>query len=223
MKLVYVYGKEGRMRFVSHLDLQRFLQRALNRTCLPIAFSKGFNPHPILSIAGALAMGYESDYEVFEVKIEGTVDKSTALETMKNALPEDMPIKQVIFRDDSFPSMMSLVKMADYEITPRDSLPELQSAASAFMRTESFMGLRKTKSGEKEIDVRKLCLKLEMQNGVILTRLMLTEQDTLKPDVLMHSLCTLAGIDDVSFRAKRTGLLGVDRYGAVKLITELQL
>ena len=89
MKLVYVFSKKGRLRFVSHLDLQRFLMRALNRTCLPIAFSQGFNPHPLLSIAGALAMGYDSDYEVFEVKIDKEIDLQTALATMQAALPED--------------------------------------------------------------------------------------------------------------------------------------
>ena len=71
VKLVYVFSKTGRLRFVSHLDLQRFLLRALNRTELDLAFSQGFNPHPLLSLAGALAMGYESEYEVFEVRING--------------------------------------------------------------------------------------------------------------------------------------------------------
>ena len=221
MKLLYVYGKEGRMRFVSHLDLQRFLMRALNRTCLPIAFSKGFNPHPILSIAGALAMGYESDYEVFEVKIEGSIDKETALKTMRDALPADMPIKDVLFREDNFPSMMSLVKMADYAITPQAAKEQLFSAAETFKAMPSCMGVRKTKSGEREVDVRKLCVDIDVKDASIIARLMLTEQDTLKPDLLINTLSGIAGIEIPACRYRRLMLLGADKSGEIKPITEI--
>ena len=221
MKLVYIYGKEGRMRFVSHLDLQRFLMRALNRTCLPIAFSKGFNPHPLLSIAGALAMGHESDYEVFEVRIEGSIDKDTALKTMRDALPPDMPIKDVLFREDNFPSMMSLVKMADYVIMPQASNAELCKAAESFKAMDSVMGIRKTKSGEREVDVRKLCIDISTDGEKLYARLMLTEQDTLKPDLLIKTLCDIAGIEPPAFRYKRLKLLGTDRDGKIKPITEI--
>ena len=44
MRAMIRFGKQPRLRFISHLDLQRFFQRALNRTGLPIAFSQGFNP-----------------------------------------------------------------------------------------------------------------------------------------------------------------------------------
>ena len=50
MRVLYRFAKKERLRFVSHLDLQRFMQRALNRTSLKIAYSNGFNPHPILSL-----------------------------------------------------------------------------------------------------------------------------------------------------------------------------
>ena len=221
MKLVYVFGKEGRIRFVSHLDLQRFLMRALNRTCLPIAFSKGFNPHPLMSIAGALAMGYESDYEVFEVRIEGTIDRQTALETMRAALPPDMPIKRVIFRDDSFPAMMSLVKMADYTISPESNFEALKQAAHAFNAMDTCMGIRKTKSGEREVDVRKLCIALAAEEGALRARLMLTEQDTLKPDLLMNTLSAIAGIETPVYRVRRNALLGADKSGEIRPITEI--
>jgi len=221
MKLIYTFGKYGRVKYVSHLDLQRFLMRALNRTCLPIAFSQGFNPHPVMSIAGALAMGYESDYEVFEVKIEGNLKKQVALETMRKALPDNLPVFDVRFVEDNHPSMMASVKMAEYTITPAQSFDELTQAAQKFFAMESFMGIRKTKSSEREVDVRKLCLKLEVQEGTIKTRLMLTEQDTLKPDLLMETISKIAGIPVPSYKVKRTSLLGEDKSGIIKPIAEL--
>ena len=57
MRAMIRFGKQPRLRFISHLDLQRFFQRALNRTGLPIAWTQGFNPHPIMSFGSALALG----------------------------------------------------------------------------------------------------------------------------------------------------------------------
>lgn len=208
IKLVYRFGKQGRMRFVSHLDLQRFVQRALNRTDLPIAFSQGFNPHPVMSLASALAMGYESEYEVLELKIDGQTTKVHALETMRGALPAEMPVYEVRFMAESHPSMMSLVRSTDYRITPMENYDAIAEAAQKFMAMDSVMGMRKTKSGEREIDMRPLCLKLDAEDGVLNARLMLTETDTLKPDLLMSTLAGIAGIEMPAYRVYRTCLLG---------------
>ncbi len=218
MKLIYVYSKKGRLRFVSHLELQRFLLRALNRTDLPITFSQGFNPHPLLSIAGALAMGYESDYEVFEVRVDGEVQREHALQTMQSALPQEMHVLDVVSRPDNHPAMMSLVQMADYEIVPLQDQEALNAAAEAFWSMDSCMGIRKTKSGEREVDVRQLCKGLKAENGLLRARLMLTERDTLKPDLLMATLCKLAGIEVPPLRVCRKGLLGADAQGQMQLI-----
>ena len=221
MKLVYVFSKKGRLRFVSHLDLQRFLMRALNRTCLPIAFSHGFNPHPILSIAGALAMGYESDYEVFEVKVAGDIDLQTALETMRSALPQELFVKEVMSRPDNYPSLTSLVSMADYEIRPTKHAVMLCEAAAEFRKMDSYKGIRKSKSGEKEVDVRALCLDITANAEAIDARLMLTEKDTLKPDLLIKTLSDIAGIQEPNCRVCRKALLGKDKNGNARKITEL--
>ena len=113
MRCVFRFGKLDRLRFVSHLDLQRYMQRALNRSGLPVAFSQGFNPHPVMSFASALAMGWESEYEVLDIKFTKHVPEREALARMRGALPEEMPVYSVRYVDDRHPSMMALVKMAD--------------------------------------------------------------------------------------------------------------
>ena len=223
MKLVYLFKKKGRMRFVSHLDMQRFLMRALNRTCLPIAFSQGFNPHPVMSLASALAMGYESDYEVFEIKINGNnIPKETALKTMRDALPEEMEIIDVRYVNDNHPSMMSLVTLAVYEITPpTEHMEQLKAAAREFLLSESVPGIRKTKSGEREVDLRPLCLQLNCSETDFRAYLMLTEQDTLKPALLMSTLYSMAKLEPGDCRYKRICLMGKDSVGNFRTIMEL--
>ena len=60
MRMLAVYHKTESARYISHLDVQRTLQRAFRRAKLPLRFSEGFNPHPELSFASALATGTTS-------------------------------------------------------------------------------------------------------------------------------------------------------------------
>ena len=83
MRTLLRFGKNSRLRFVSHLDLQRFFQRALNRSGLPIAFSQGFNPHPIMSFASALAVGWTSEYEVLDFKLSAPMGRGRIEEAMR--------------------------------------------------------------------------------------------------------------------------------------------
>ena len=75
------------------------------------------------------------------------------------------------------------------------------------------MGVRKTKSGEREIDMRPLALSLQAREGSLYARLMLTERDTLKPDVLLSGLAALAGVEAPRARVHRLCLLAGDAAG----------
>lgn len=78
MRAIFRLGKLNRLRFVSHLDLQRYMQRALSRAELPVFYSQGFNPHPVMSFASALAMGWESEYEVLDIKLAKPISAESA-------------------------------------------------------------------------------------------------------------------------------------------------
>ena len=55
MRIIVSFYKHEQVMFVSHLDMQRLFQRAFRRADLPLAYSNGFNPHPLLSFATALS------------------------------------------------------------------------------------------------------------------------------------------------------------------------
>lgn len=221
MRAIFRFGKVGRLKFVSHLDLQRYMQRAFNRTELPIAFSQGFNPHPVMSFASALAMGWVSEYEILDVKLDQSVTKDFALREMRSALPEELPVYEVKFVDDRHASMMSLVKMSDYEIELYENADKIKEAAREFLLSEEVKAIRKTKSSEREINIRPLCVYLTANENILKTRLMLTETDTLKPDLLLKTLSEMAGIEVPRHLIKRTRLIGIAKSGRETPLMEL--
>ena len=116
MRAMIRFGKQPRLRFISHLDLQRFFQRALNRTGLPVAYTQGFNPHAIMSFGSALALGWTSEYEILDVKLSVPMGRKRTEEAMRQALPEDLPVREVRMVDDRHPAPMAMVRASDYEI-----------------------------------------------------------------------------------------------------------
>ena len=92
MRMLVRFGKNARLRFISHLDLQRFLHMALNRTGLPIQYSQGFNPHPVMAFGSALALGWTSEYEILDVKLSAPMGRRRCEEAIRFALPEELPV-----------------------------------------------------------------------------------------------------------------------------------
>jgi len=215
MRALIRFGKQPRLRFISHLDLQRFFQRAVNRTGLPIAYTQGFNPHPVMSFGSALALGWTSEYEVIDIKLSAPMGRRRTEEAVRAALPEDLPVLEVRMVDDRHAAPMALVKMSDYVVRLEgESAPAVIGQIPAFLERETVTAVKKTKSGEKEINARPLVLSLEaMGEDSFRTRLMLTESQSIKPELLVGLLADMAGVEAPQARVHRTMLLGLDAAG----------
>ncbi len=222
MRMLVRFGKNPRLRFISHLDLQRFLHMALNRTGLPIQYSQGFNPHPAMAFGSALALGWTSEYEILDVKLSAPMGRRRCEEAMRFALPEDLPVLEVRLVDDRYPSIMAQVCAADYSVRlAGETAPAVLAAIPGFLNAERVMAVKKTKSGEKEIDIRPLALNLEVTAEGFDARLMLTERDALKPDLLARTLAQRAGVEIGEMRIHRRCLLGRTGDGALAPMMEL--
>lgn len=222
MRALIRFGKRDRLRFISHLDLQRFFQRAVNRTGLPVAWSQGFNPHPVMSFGSALALGWTSEYEVIDIKLSAPMGRRRTEDAVRAALPEDLPVLEVRMIEDRHPAPMAQVRMSDYRITLEGvDAQSVYDQVPAFLKRERVMAVKKTKSGEKEIDIRPLAIDLRKTDDGLYARLMLTEQDTLKPDLLVKALADMAGVGVPETRIHRLMLLGADAAGDIRPLMEL--
>lgn len=222
MRMLVRFGKNPRLRFISHLDLQRFLHMALNRTGLPIKYSEGFNPHPQMAFGSALALGWTSEYEILDVKLSAPMGRRRCEECMAKALPTELPVIAVRLVDDRFPAAMAQVYASDYEITlSGDNCAAVIAQIPEFAKRDTVCALKKTKSGEKEVNIRPLVISAEAEGNVIRARLMLREKDSLKADLYVKTLADLAGVEAPEMKIHRTCLLGRDASGALKPLMEL--
>ncbi|MGN1018890.1 MAG: TIGR03936 family radical SAM-associated protein [Aristaeellaceae bacterium] len=216
-----VFEKGARLRHIGHLDIQRAMQRALRRSGLPVSYSKGFNPHILLTFASALATGAMGEREILDVSLDSPVEADAFMLAMNAALPPDMQLSSARPLEDRHPALMAMVRAADYELTIQDGEAAglLARAIPGFLAQESIMAMRKSKSGMKECDIRPLIHELRMEGNILIARLTLTEASACKPDMLLTALSAFAGIDAPRMLVNRKGLLGEGDGGLVPLET----
>ncbi|MEV4255549.1 TIGR03936 family radical SAM-associated protein, partial [Spirillospora sp. NPDC049652] len=90
------YAKRGRLRFTSHRDISRAVERAVRRAGIPVAFSAGFTPHPRISYAGAAATGVASEAEYLEIGLTEPRDPARVRAELDAALPPGLDVVDVV-------------------------------------------------------------------------------------------------------------------------------
>jgi radical SAM-linked protein len=158
VRIIAAFEKTNEISYTSHLDVQRTLQRTFRRAALPLAFSNGFNPHPKLSFATALATGYTSAGEWFEVELAETVGLSEFIARVNAALPTGMRIVEAFEADETIDTLSKLTRAAKYELTVRFdasvSPDDVTEAVRSIMGQNPVIVEKKTKSGVKPADIR---------------------------------------------------------------------
>lgn len=220
--MMAVFEKSERLRHIGHLDIMRSVQRALRRSGLPVSYSKGFNPHILITFASALSTGAVGKNELMDVTLDSQVTPEEFLAAMNRAMPPAMQLKSAKVLDDRHPALMAMVSGAVYDLTILDEsiAAECAEAIPGFLAQESIMAMRKTKSGVKECDIRPWIYKLEMEENHLHATLALTATTSCKPDVLLTALCAFAGCEVPRMIVVRDRLLGDNEQGE---LTPLEL
>ena len=169
-----------------------------------------------MSFGSALALGWTSEYEVIDIKLSAPMGRKRTEDAVRAALPEDLPVLEVRMVDDRHAAPMSLVRMSDYIVRLEgEDAPAVIGQIPAFLEREVVEAIKKTKSGEKTINARPLVLSLEaLDADRFRTRLMLTESQSIKPELLVGLLSDMAGVEAPMARVHRTMLLGLGAEGS---------
>ena len=83
------------MRFASHRDIARAVERAVRKARVPIAYSAGFTPHPKISYAGAAPTGTASEAEYLELSLTAVCVGSEVRDQLDAALPDGIDVIDV--------------------------------------------------------------------------------------------------------------------------------
>lgn len=191
-----LFSKTGRAKYISHLDLMRTFQRAFSRAGIQIKHTEGFNPHPFVSIALPLSVGYSSQCEILEFGLVGGAAPEEVPARLTAALPEGIiihsctpaqkPVKQLAY-------VNYIVNMEYEEGRPLDAetaLRELLSRESLVIQKKS----KKAKSGFTEVDLIPLIKSWTLECGretMTLNMVVSAQNPGLNPELVRAAFCDL--------------------------------
>ena len=144
------FYKVGRLQYISHLDLQRSMKRAMLRSGLPVWFSEGFNPHPKMVFATPLSIGIESVCEFADIRMTAPVTPRDVLEKINGCLPEEL---QLWYAAPPVRKMTDAA-WAEYEIVIEhpDASAETAKALDR-LYAEPLILTKRSKAGDKDTDI----------------------------------------------------------------------
>ncbi|MDD2432741.1 MAG: TIGR03936 family radical SAM-associated protein [Clostridia bacterium] len=158
MLLCLQYSKGEEVRFLSHLDLMRAMERALRRARLPLAFSEGYNPHPRLSYASALAVGVTSGGEYLDLELEKDLPAQEVEVRLNLVLPPGLKVLAAVPVRKRKKSLMALINLARYQVLifPFRILEQedVEEMIAQVLSCSTYVVTRQGKRGVRQVDIR---------------------------------------------------------------------
>ena len=192
MKVRIKFSKQGPVKFIGHLDVMRYFQKAMRRAAIDIKYSEGFSPHQIMSFAAPLGLGLTSNGEYMDIEVNSMTDCETMKNQLNEVMVEGIQILECHKLEDRAKNAMSIVAAADYTLTFREgkapSDPEaFFEGLEEFYRQDQIITVKKTKKGEREMDLKPAIYELSTESGRIFMKVSAGSQDNLKPELVMET------------------------------------
>lgn len=217
------------MRYISHLDIMRLFQRALKRTDIKLKYSEGYSPHPKMSIAQPLSLGYTSRGEYIEFETQEDYDAENIRERLNSAMPEGIEMLSCSVLEKTKKAMGALITKGEYligcdEISSADEVKALCEAVQKLVKEKHIIikKIQKKSGKETEIDIRPRIKSLEVEeadSGHVLLR---TIVDTgsfsnLNPELIIAELKNYMGnqMKTMEFHVQREEMFADSEDGSM--------
>jgi radical SAM-linked protein len=158
------YTKRGKVRWISHRDVARALERAFRVAQLPLAFTQGFSPRPRVSFGLALSTGHESDAEYVDVVLSEPVDLGALAGALTAALPEGMAVTGAAALVERAPALQEAVTAVEWHVEVTSALDRgsVERLVGAALAAPALVTTRRRRGRDVAEDVRPTIRRIEV-------------------------------------------------------------
>lgn len=212
-RLRVCFHKQGRLRYLAHLEVMRATERAVRRAGLPYVLTKGFNPHMKLAFGPALPVGTAGVREYFDLWLRSYVPVAEAQQRLVSSVSPDLAPNEMLYVPDALPSLSAACNVAVYELLIDSEGVDggtLQAAlddvvAGSILEVE-HKGKTKVfdlaQSLPKEPSVRS-----QGDRAVIEMTIRMGQEGSLRPEALLRAALSRIGTPEAAIHVARTDLL----------------
>jgi radical SAM-linked protein len=153
------------MRFASHRDIARAVERGVRRADLPVAHSAGFSPHPKISYSGGAPTGAASESEYLEISLTEGLDPGAVRDRLDAALPDGIDVIEVA---DVAVAPAPRLEASEWQVVlPGVAPAEAASAVEVFLAAAHAEVDRLTSNGVRRLDTRAAVVSVALERAAV--------------------------------------------------------
>lgn len=202
MKNVRIYfKKQGRMKFVSHLDMTRVMSRLIKKSGIPVWYTEGFNKHIYMNFALPLSLGFEGLYEIMDIRLNDDDYKyEEVLSRMQAVCPEGIEITAVAEPIKHTKE----IGFAEHTLDFDEISDVMKEKLLEFFSRDSVLCEKKGKKGRiKEIDIVPKIRESRVEDNRIILILAAGSEDNLNPTLVMDVFFESYGLSPLFYTVTR--------------------
>lgn len=191
MKLRIKFRKYGPIRFIGHLDVMRFFQKAIRRAGLDVAYSQGFSPHQIMSFASPLGVGLESNGEYMDIEVHSIISCEDTMNRLNAASAPGIEVVSVKILPEKAGNAMASVSAASYTVAfceGRGPHFEIEPALTRFLAKEQILITKEGKKGNREVDLKPGIYELTWKDDAFYMLVDASSAGNIKPIQIIEAL-----------------------------------
>lgn len=157
MRLRVKFKKYGPVRFIGHLDVMRFFQKAIRRAGINVAYTEGFSPHQIMTFAAPLGVGITSNGEYMDIEVHSIISCEDVRDRLNAASVPGIEIISAGVLPDHAENAMASVAAASYTVRFREGKElygDFPTLIPEFLAKDQILYVKKTKKGTRELDLK---------------------------------------------------------------------
>ncbi|MCM1154533.1 MAG: TIGR03936 family radical SAM-associated protein [Roseburia sp.] len=210
MKIRIKFAKYGTMKFIGHLDMMRFFQKAIRRADIDVRYTEGFSPHQVMSFAAPLGVGLESAGEYLDIEVNSLLSTHKMKDALNGVMVEGLRILSVKALPDNVKNAMASVAAARYHVRAAGhslAIENISGKLSAFYAQEQIPVIKQTKKSTLELDLKPAIYELDIKEvsspfypqpgayPVISMLVNASSSGNIKPVMVLEALCSYCGME----------------------------
>ncbi len=191
MKLRIKFTKHGALRFIGHLDVMRFFQKAIRRAEIDVVYTGGFSPHQVMTFAAPLGVGLESNGEYMDIEVNSLTSCSDIVKRLNASSVDGIEIISAKILPDDAGNAMASVASATYTVRFREGrMPEVNISAllEHFMKMNEILYTKEGKKGKREIDLKPGIYGITWDNDAFKMHLNASSSGNIKPGQILEAM-----------------------------------
>jgi radical SAM-linked protein len=248
MKARIKFAKYGVIRFIGHLDLMRYFQKAVRRAGIDIAYSEGYNPHQIMSFASPLGLGITSDGEYLDIALNSDIDKDDIVNALNAQMVDGVKILDFVKLKDEAKKSMSKVAAADYVVKIKDDYLDasyigkeeiFKQKFEEFMAQDEIVILKKSKKTENEVNIKPMIIEYSFEDKLsaesvidnfnnkyyVYFKVQAGSVTNLKPELIMEAFCNYLNkeYNKYTYQVHRLDMYATDENDVLKSLNDTDI